>query len=306
MNELIKCSCCDKMLPANQMELTFGLPDEIFALPEQEKEVRTEGSTDLYVLDGNRFFVRGLIPLPIENREDYCLGAWAEVSEKDFDRIEELWDVDVRAEEPRINATLANAFPYTLSDGVVELEIQLQDSKSRPMFYITSHGCTLFDEQSNGIPAHRAFEYTSYTNKDRFSVIEEDELESSSCSCCESEIKLFCGRVENQLGDVEADYWIRIPTGHPNKFTVAISIDKNDYPRVAVLYGENGDDGLTYWIQEIENSPWEDFGDYGKVIGRDEVLADQYRAFFFDVVDKIAACDARLKQQIRRHEQGMQ
>ena len=36
------------------------------------------------------------------------------------------------------------------------------------------------------------------------------------------------------------------------------------------------------------------------MIGRDEVLADQYRAFFFDVVDQIAAHDTRLKAQIGR------
>lgn len=300
MSKLIKCSCCDKMLPANQMELTFGLPDEIFALPELEREERTEGSSDLYVLDGNRFFVRGLLPLPIEGQNDYCLGAWAEVSEEDFDKIEELWDVDIRADEPRIKASLSNYMPYTLSSGQTELEIQLQNNNSRPFFYVTTPNSTLFKEQTAGITAHRAFEYTTYINKDRFSVFEEEELESESCGCCENEIKYFCGRVENQLGDVEADYWLRIPTGHPNKFTVAISISKNNFSRVAVLYGENSQDSLTYWIQDLDNSPWEDFGDYGKVIGRDDVLADQYKAFFFDVVDEISASDTRLKTQIGR------
>lgn len=298
MSELIKCSCCDKMLPANQMELTFGLPDEIFSLSKKDMEERAEGSTDLYILDDNRFFVRGLLPLPIENQNDYCLGAWAEVSEKDFERIEDLWDTDVGADEPRIKAILSNSMPYTLSNGLTELEIQLQDSKSRPLFYVTSKSCTLYDEQSNGISSHRAYEYTTYTKKDKFSVFEEEELESSSCDCCETEIKLFCGRVENQLGDVEADYWLRIPTGHPNKFTVAISISKNDSPRVAVLYGENNEENLTYWIQDLDNSPWEDFGDYGKVIGRNDVLVDQYKAFYFDVIDKISATDSRLKAQI--------
>lgn len=300
MSELIKCSCCDKMLPANQMELTFGLPDEIFTLSAQDMEDRTEGSTDLYVLDGNRFFVRGLLPLPIEGQNDYCLGAWAEVSEEDFDKIEELWEVDVRADEPRIKANLSNSMPYTLTSGPTELEIQLQDSKSRPLFHVTTPSCTLYNEQSKGITAHRAFEYTTYTRKDKFSVFEEEELESTSCGCCESEIKIFCGRVENQLGDVEADYWLRVPTGHPNKFTVAVSISKNEHSRVAVLYGENNEDGLTYWIQDLDNSPWEDFGDYGKVIGRDDVLADQYKAFYFDVVDEISASDTRLKAQIGR------
>ncbi|MCJ8319516.1 MAG: DUF2199 domain-containing protein [Colwellia sp.] len=286
------------MLPANQMELTFGLPDEIFSLSKKDMEERAEGSTDLYILDDNRFFVRGLLPLPIENQNDYCLGAWAEVSEKDFERIEDLWDTDVGADEPRIKAILSNSMPYTLSNGLTELEIQLQDSKSRPLFYVTSKSCTLYDEQSNGISSHRAYEYTTYTKKDKFSVFEEEELESSSCDCCETEIKLFCGRVENQLGDVEADYWLRIPTGHPNKFTVAISISKNDSPRVAVLYGENNEENLTYWIQDLDNSPWEDFGDYGKVIGRNDVLVDQYKAFYFDVIDKISATDSRLKAQI--------
>jgi hypothetical protein len=286
------------MLPANQMELTFGLPDEIFALSEKEKEDRTEGNTDLYILDGNRFFVRGLLPLSIEGQNDYCLGAWAEVFEVDFDKIEELWDVDVRADEPRIKASLSNSMPYTLSSGATELEIQLQDSKSRPLFYVTTPNCTLYNEQSRGITAHRAYEYTTYTQKDKFSLYEEEELESTSCECCENEIKLFCGRVDNLLGDVEADYWIRIPTGHPNKFTVAISISKNDLPRVAVLYGENDEEVLTYWIQDIDNSPWEDFGDYGKVLGRGDVLSDQYKALYFDVVDKIAANDSRLKAHI--------
>lgn len=286
------------MLPANQMELTFGLPDDIFALSEQDKKERTKGSTDLYVLDGNRFFVRGLLPLPIESQNDYCLGAWAEVSEEDFDRIEELWDVDVRANEPSIKACISNSMPYTLSNGPIELEVHLQDSKSRPFFYVTTHDCTLHEEQSKGITAHRAYEYTSYINKNRFTVFEEDELEPSSCSCCETEIKLFCGRVENSLGDVEADYWLRIPTGHSNRFTIAISISKNDQPRVAVLYAENNEEGLTYWIQDIDNSPWDDFGDYGKVISRDGVLSDQYKALFFDVVDKIAENDSRLKAQI--------
>ncbi len=136
--------------------------------------------------------------------------------------------------------------------------------------------------------------------RNRFFWFEEKELEPTFCGFCEGEIKLFCGRVENQLGDVEADYWLQIPTGHPNKFTIAISISKNDLSRVAVLYGKNNEEGLNYWIQDLDNSPWEDFGEYGKVIGRDEVLADQYKAFYFDVVDKISANDTRLKAQIGR------
>ena len=57
---------------------------------------------------------------------------------------------------------------------------------------------------------------------------------------------------------------------------------------------------LTYWIQIKEQSPWEDFGEYGKVCDRDEVLSDIYKSHFFDIVDKIAEEDGRLKVHIGR------
>lgn len=300
MTELIQCSCCGEMLPAAQLELTFNMPDDVFAIPRSERGERAIGDSDSYVLDNERFFVRGLIPILVDNLNEYCLGAWAEISKNDFQWIEKLSEDDDFNNQPLIKGTLNNAIPYNVSDGKIEIEVQLQGGNTRPYFQVVTNNCTLFDEQLNGICRARAYEYSSYIHKDRFSLVEEDELEASSCQCCEKPVRLFCGFVENKLGQVEADYWLRLPTGHLNKFIVAISISKNNKPRVAVLYGENSEDGLTYWIQDIENSPWEDFGEFGKVMEKDDVLADQYKEFFFDIVDKIAASDSRLKVHIGR------
>ena len=81
---------------------------------------------------------------------------------------------------------------------------------------------------------------------------------------------------------------------------MAISISRGSKQRVAVLYGEIKEGDLTYWIQDRDQSPWDNFGEYGRVCGRDEVLADIYKSHYFDIVDKIAAKDNRLKVHIGR------
>ncbi len=108
--DLVKCSCCDKMIPASQMELSFNLPDEIASLSIEERERRCEGTNDHQSLDGNRFFVRGLIPLPIIGKKDnYCLGVWAEISKESYATVLELWDEDCRSNESPIHGKLTNS-----------------------------------------------------------------------------------------------------------------------------------------------------------------------------------------------------
>ena len=94
---------------------------------------------------------------------------------------------------------------------------------------------------------------------------------------------------------MHSDYWLRIPEGHKGYFTIAVSIREGDDPRVAVLKGKADSDGFTYWVQNKDESPWEDFGEYGRLLDRDEVLHDRAKKMFFDFVDKIAANDSRLK-----------
>lgn len=131
-------------------------------------------------------------------------------------------------------------------------------------------------------------------------MIEEDEFDPVECSCCGEKIRRFCGCIENEFGEIDADYWLRIPEGHKGKYTIAISLSNGGQTRVASIHGELRETGLVYWIQDRAEAPWLDFGDYGQVMNKEDVLNDLYKSLFFDVVDKVAAVDSRLLPHIGR------
>ena len=302
MSQLIKCTCCDKMIPVSNAELTFMRPDVIAALSSEEREARcTQEWEDGYTFDEERFFVRALIPFPVDSAEDdYCLGAWVEINKADYLSIVEDWDNDIASPSKVVNGTLANQIPYSKNSVDCSVKLVATDNNSRPILTILDESCSLFAEQKNGISRHRSAEFTNvYRNQQRWKVIEEDEFEPGECSCCKGKIRLMAGCIENEFEEVEADYWLRIPEGHKGIYTIAVSLDNGGHRRVAVMRGESGKDGLTYWIQSKDQSPWENFGKYGDVMDIDEVLGDIYKSLFFDVVDKVAADDPRLQSQIR-------
>jgi hypothetical protein len=59
-------------------------------------------------LDGQRFFVRCLLSIPVEGYDDWNIGLWTEVSKEDFERAHAVWED--AAEYPRLHfrGTIAN------------------------------------------------------------------------------------------------------------------------------------------------------------------------------------------------------
>ncbi len=300
-DDLIECTCCGKFVPLAAIELAYRRPDEIAALSNEEQEVRCVHNDDVGILDGERFFVRCTIPLPLRNSaQSYSIGAWAEISKRDFEKVEELWEEVEQAEEPTIEGVLANQIALTTGSFGCLVAIHLVGPKTRPLISIADEACSLYREQKDGIHAHRAIEYSDVVQKwpsddDGLTVVEEEELDASACPCCNQTIRSYCGHItEGDNGVGCAAYWLRIPAGHDGYFTVAVSIAEGGGPRVAVLVGEATQDGLTYRLLDRENSPWDDFGEYGGVMDRSDVLADPAKPIFFEMVDAIAARDSRL------------
>lgn len=298
---MIECSCCGKMVPAENIELAFRRPDDVAALSSDELDMRCTHTDDICVLDGERFFVRCTIALPVQmSSQPYAIGAWAEISKVDFDLVWELWsDVD-QSGMPAIGGVLANQIPLTAGSAGCRVAVQLVGPKTRPRMMIADEACSLFQEQKDGINIHRASEYSDIFRNPRRDqaerlVVEEPELDLDECPCCDSAIHNYCGYITaGDEGAISADYWLRIPEGHKGLFTVAVSIADGGEARVAVLLGEATNDGLTYRLLDREESPWEDFGEYGAVMDRHQVLADPAKPVFFRMVDAIAAGDSRL------------
>lgn len=149
------------------MEFTFKRPDAIAALSAGERETSCKETDDLCAIwgdaeDSHRFYVRGLLPLPVVGRETpYNLGIWLEVSKKSFDRILELWEDVDQANEPPIDGRLANAVPFQLPTVGLAGLLHLTGPSTRPNFLVTDSLHAMYTEQVHGISLHQAHAYSS-------------------------------------------------------------------------------------------------------------------------------------------------
>lgn len=156
------CELCGKSHPEDEMELTFALPDSIHALEEPSRSARCHISEEFCVLDEERFFVRALISFEVIGwASDYCIGAWAEVSESAYRTMNALWRDPDQAGAPPFSGVLANAVPGSDGSGGARVDVHMTGLTTRPMLRLLDEGHSLAKEQASGISPHRAAEFTS-------------------------------------------------------------------------------------------------------------------------------------------------
>ncbi len=159
--EYFKCSDCDELHSIRNIELTFRRPDEIASMSDEDVISRCRNNDDIYILDDERYFVRAVIPLPIiDTGENYCIGAWAELSERDFQITYDRWDDEDQADELPMNAKLSNSIPLNSDTFESEVLFKLTSAQSRPNIILSGND-PLANEQENGISLHRAAEYSA-------------------------------------------------------------------------------------------------------------------------------------------------
>jgi hypothetical protein len=119
----VLCKECDEEHDLEDVEPRFGLPDEVFALTNEERARRVQGGMDWCVLssaDGDeaRFFLRALVPFTVAGRErpfHWCV--WVELGDAAFAEVREVWSSELQLESGPWRAALANAatsYPSTL------------------------------------------------------------------------------------------------------------------------------------------------------------------------------------------------
>lgn len=155
------CSHCFVDHPLDALELAYRRPDAAAQLTPAECEQRVRSSNDWCVIDGERFFLRGVLPLAVlEVGDEYCIGAWVEVDPPVFERVCALWDEDGRGEAP-FAARLANRIQGQADTLGLEARLQLSEPGRRPRIYLPAGSHPLAGEQRDGISLHRAHEYTA-------------------------------------------------------------------------------------------------------------------------------------------------
>jgi hypothetical protein len=156
------CDQCGIEHPPSELERTFRRPDAVAALAPSERAQRALANDDLCVLDGQRFFVRAVLPLRVHDwPQPYRIGVWAEVSQASFDRIYALWSAPDQVREPAFEATLANhiqQLPETLG---LAVQLRLSGPTTRPQAWVAQAGHPLHAQQQAGISAHQALAYNA-------------------------------------------------------------------------------------------------------------------------------------------------
>jgi hypothetical protein len=156
----MRCAVCGQDHPDDDIPLTYVHPDAIAALPAAQHEARVRESPDFIVLDGHRFFVRAVLPIPVRGRRHrYKIGVWAELDEAAFQRVAQRRQDADQATEPAMPAKLANAIrsqPGTLG---LDVALRLAGPHRRPTVHVVSELHPLHAEQAAGISVHRVQDY---------------------------------------------------------------------------------------------------------------------------------------------------
>jgi hypothetical protein len=154
-----KCSSCDEI---HEGIPTFGAdaPSLYYWMPEDERATRAVLSSDLCVIDNERFLVRGCIEIPVEGEEDpFVWGVWVDVSERDFRVIERLFGVEKRAHVGPFAGYLGSELPcYPDSTFNLHVVAHLRDDGIRPSVQVSRSPHALHAEQCGGISHHRLSE----------------------------------------------------------------------------------------------------------------------------------------------------
>ena len=153
----MKCSCCGLDLGDFCIDKSFGLPDEVFAIPPVERASKVKHSDDLCQFNG-KYFIRTILYIPISNsNEAYGWGFWCEVLESDFDTYLNWYNEDGSNEAP-ITGQIANNIPsYPFLMGC-KVSIQFGRPDQRPVSKILKIDHPLYTEQQNGISIERVHE----------------------------------------------------------------------------------------------------------------------------------------------------
>jgi hypothetical protein len=154
-----KCSCCGQVYEG--LPLCFGsdYPDYYFSVPTEEREQRIELKESLCVVDGEHFFHRGRLTIPIiDYSENLIFNVWTSISADNFSIRMDLWNDPNRTNhEPYFGwlQTLVPTYGNTLN---LKTEAIEQEVGLIPEIQSIEEDHPLTIDQENGITYKRATE----------------------------------------------------------------------------------------------------------------------------------------------------
>jgi|SRR6185437_184546 hypothetical protein len=155
-----KCSTCDKWHEGFP-DVGYDRPRYAADVPKNERAARVFLTSDLCIVDGEHYFIRCVLPLPIRGTgDDFCWGVWSTLSKANFLRYRAAYDDDMSDWEPMFGYLSNNlpGYPETLS---LKLSVQPQSKGNRPVAMLEPTDHPLAIEQRDGMAIERAIEISA-------------------------------------------------------------------------------------------------------------------------------------------------
>lgn len=153
-----KCASCGDV-HEGMPSFDAHAPLSYYEVPPEERGERCDLGSDDCVVDGEFFFVRGCIEIPVLGEtEPFSWGVWVSVSEANFSAWIKCHDLDNRSHVGPffgwLNAWL-NPYPDTVS---LKTMVHIRDNGIRPYIELQPTDHPLAVEQRNGITVERVAE----------------------------------------------------------------------------------------------------------------------------------------------------
>ena len=153
------CQTCGKRHPGLPMDIGTAAPALYYAMPVEERSSRCDLTSDLCVIDGEHFFIRGCLEIPVvDGPGPFVWGVWCSLSRENFQRAIEMWEAEGSESEPPYFGwlcTTLSLYPETLN---LKTHVHIRPLAQRPFVELEPTDHPLAVEQRTGITMARVRE----------------------------------------------------------------------------------------------------------------------------------------------------
>ncbi|MDX6680840.1 MAG: hypothetical protein QOG94_879 [Solirubrobacteraceae bacterium] len=153
------CGSCGEW--HDEMPFAYHVFAPAFWSPELHDDPRSTLGEEQCIIGGEHFFVRAIIRLAVlDAADEFEWGVWVSLSEPSFMRMNDLWEVAGREEEPPVFGWLASELPvYEPSTLELEASVHTQPVGLRPLVELAPTDHPIAIEQRAGISLARVQEF---------------------------------------------------------------------------------------------------------------------------------------------------
>jgi len=140
--------------------MCFGSPSPALKLvPKEEYKDRVVENADMCIVDGEHFFVRGHIELPVKDSNDvFAWSVWVSLSDNSFDHMCDNWEKTGRENSESYFGWLSTSLPYEQDTLQIKTGVQSQPLGCVPQITVEQTEHPLSIEQHQGITMERVHE----------------------------------------------------------------------------------------------------------------------------------------------------